>query len=76
MRTQFQSAVIAVPEEGLAVNTKEFFCLFDRDPSVGCGHGVKKREPSYSIDPYGAVKVLNRFLGFVLWFYINEAKLK
>lgn len=76
MWTQLQGAVVAVLEEGGAVDTKEFFCLFDRDPSVGFGHDVEKRVPQYGIEPDRPVKVLNGYFPFLSWFYTNEAKLK
>lgn len=38
MRTKLQGAVIAVLEEGLAVDPKEFFHLLSRDPSWMLGH--------------------------------------
>ena len=43
MRPELQSAVIAVLEESLAVNTKEVFRSLDGDPSIGFGHGAGKR---------------------------------
>jgi hypothetical protein len=58
MRTQFQGAVIAVFEEGLAVNAEQLLCFVYREPTTGGRHGVKKRGPSYGIDPNTPVKVL------------------
>ncbi len=58
MRTQFQGAVIAVFEEGLAVNAEEFLCFVHRKPAAGGSHDVKKRGPSYGIESNKPVKVL------------------
>jgi len=43
MRTQFEGAVIAVFEEGLAVNAEEFFGTLNGDPAPDFGHGARRR---------------------------------
>ncbi len=43
MRAQLQGAVIAVFEERLAVNAKDFFYLLGRDPTWMLSHGSGSR---------------------------------
>jgi len=38
MRPQLQGAIVAVLEEGLAVNTQEFFDLLSGDPALVLSH--------------------------------------
>jgi len=42
MRTQLQSAVVAVLEECLAVNAEEFFGPLGGNPTPDFGHGAEK----------------------------------
>ena len=59
VRSELEGAVIPVFKQGLPVNTKELFCLLDRDPSWCFGHGAGKRLLIYSTERQGLVKGLN-----------------
>lgn len=64
MRAKLQGAVVAVLEEGFAVNAKEFFRLLDGDPSSGFGH-VAGNACSYKVTN---TKALSRLLRYLLGF--------
>jgi hypothetical protein len=76
MWTKLQRAVVAVLEECLSVNAKEFFGSFGGDPAFDGGHGAEKRVLSYDIEHCISVKVFNMTLRFLLHFETNLGKVK
>ena len=64
VRAELQGTVVAVLEEGFAVDAKEFFRLLDGDPSFAFGHGARNA-CSYNVS---RDKELSRLLRYLLGF--------